>query len=82
MKGYVPHQQPMVSNEPLPITRTIEISEGISVKELAEKLEIRAKDLITRLLMRGMFATSTRRSIRTRNRDGPPLRRRHQRHQL
>jgi len=33
----------------LPITRTIEISEGISVKELAEKLEIRAKDLITRL---------------------------------
>ena len=57
MKGYVPHQQPMVSNEPLPITRTIEISEGISVKELAEKLDIRAKDLITRLLMRGMFAT-------------------------
>jgi translation initiation factor IF-2 len=57
MKGYVPHQQPQVSNEPLPITRTIEISEGISVKELAEKLEIRAKDLITRLLMRGMFAT-------------------------
>jgi translation initiation factor IF-2 len=57
MKGYVPHQQQQVSNEPLPITRTIEISEGISVKELAEKLEIRAKDLITRLLMRGMFAT-------------------------
>ncbi len=57
MKGYVPHQQPQVSNEPLPITRTIEISEGISVKELAEKLDIRAKDLITRLLMRGMFAT-------------------------
>jgi translation initiation factor IF-2 len=57
MKGYVPHQQPMLSNEPLPITRTIEISEGISVKELAEKLDIRAKDLITRLLMRGMFAT-------------------------
>jgi translation initiation factor IF-2 len=57
MKGYVPHQQQQVSNEPLPITRTIEISEGISVKELAEKLDIRAKDLITRLLMRGMFAT-------------------------
>jgi len=57
MKGYVPHQQPMVSNEPLPITRTIEISEGISVKELAEKLEIRAKDLIARLLIRGMLAT-------------------------
>ena len=48
MKGYVPHQQPAVSNEPLPITRAIEISEGISVKDLAEKLDIRAKDLIDR----------------------------------
>ncbi len=57
MKGYVPHQQPAVSNEPLPITRAIEISEGISVKDLAEKLDIRAKDLITRLLMKGVFAT-------------------------
>src|SRR5207244_5573145 len=33
------------------------ITEGISVKDLAEKLGIRAKDLIARLLMRGVFAT-------------------------
>src|SRR5262249_19885762 len=33
------------------------IAEGISVKDLAEKLEIRAKDLIARLLARGVFAT-------------------------
>src|SRR6266566_6254184 len=46
-----------VSNEPLPITRSITITEGISVKDLAEKLGIRAKDLIARLLMRGVFAT-------------------------
>src|SRR5438034_3274833 len=40
-----------------PITRSITITEGISVKDLAEKLGIRAKDLIARLLMRGVFAT-------------------------
>jgi len=57
MKGYVPPPRVTVSNEPLPITRSITITEGISVKDLAEKLEIRAKDLIARLLLRGVFAT-------------------------
>ncbi len=57
MKGYVPPPRMVVSNEPLPITRSITITEGISVKDLAEKLEIRAKDLISRLLARGVFAT-------------------------
>ena len=57
MKGYVPPPRMVVSNEPLPITRSITITEGISVKDLAEKLEIRAKDLIARLLARGVFAT-------------------------
>ena len=57
MKGYVPPPRMVVSNEPLPITRSITIAEGISVKDLAEKLEIRAKDLIARLLARGVFAT-------------------------
>jgi translation initiation factor IF-2 len=47
----------VVSNEPQPITRSITITEGISVKDLAEKLGIRAKDLIARLLARGVFAT-------------------------
>src|SRR5262249_25877905 len=32
-------------------------TEGISVKDLAEKLEVRAKDLIARLLMKGVLAT-------------------------
>ena len=57
MKGFVPPPRLTVSNEPLPITRSITIAEGISVKDLAEKLEIRAKDLIARLLGRGVFAT-------------------------
>ena len=45
------------ADEPLPITREITVTEGISVKDLAEKLEIRAKDLIAILLMRGVFVT-------------------------
>ena len=57
MKGYVPPPRMVVSNEPLPITRNITITEGISVKDLAEKLDLRAKDLISRLLARGVFAT-------------------------
>src|SRR5579883_2695216 len=57
MKGFVPPPRMVISNEPLPITRTITIAEGISVKDLAEKLGIRAKDLIARLLARGVFAT-------------------------
>jgi translation initiation factor IF-2 len=57
MKGYVPPPRLSVSNEPLPITRNITITEGISVKDLAEKLGLRAKDLIARLLARGVLAT-------------------------
>ena len=57
MKGFTPPPRLSLSNEPLPITRKIIITEGISVKDLAEKLGIRAKDLIARLLMKGAMAT-------------------------
>ncbi len=57
MKGFVPPPRMSLSNEPLPITRSITITEGTSVKDLAEKLEVRAKDLIARLLMKGVLAT-------------------------
>ena len=58
MKGFrPPPTMPSISSEPLPITRTITITEGISVKDLAEKLEVRAKDLIARLLAKGVMAT-------------------------
>ena len=46
-----------MSTEPLPITREITVTEGISVKDLAEKLDVRAKDLIATLLMSGVFVT-------------------------
>jgi translation initiation factor IF-2 len=57
MKGFVPPPRLSLSNEPQPISRSITITEGISVKDLAEKLGIRAKDLIARLLSKGVFAT-------------------------
>jgi len=50
------HPKPAVPEEVL-ITRKITISEGISIKELSEKLTVRAKDVIKRLLDRGIFAT-------------------------
>ena len=43
--------------EEIPITRTITVGEGITVKELSEKLEVRARDVIKRLLEKGVFAT-------------------------
>jgi translation initiation factor IF-2 len=60
MKGFAPPSRfggAQIPQEPLPITRTIIVTEGISVKDLAEKLDIRGKDLIATLLMKGVFVT-------------------------
>jgi len=60
MKGFVPpprYAGIQIGGEPLPITREITVTEGISVKDLAEKLDVRAKDLIATLLMSGIFVT-------------------------
>jgi translation initiation factor IF-2 len=59
MKGFAPPNRAAVQipTGPVPITRTITVTEGISVKDLAEKLEVRAKDLIATLLVRGVFVT-------------------------
>jgi translation initiation factor IF-2 len=43
--------------EEIPTTRKITITEGIAIKELSEKLGVRAKDVIKRLLDKGIFAT-------------------------
>ena len=48
--------RPVVPEE-VPITRKITITEGIAIKELSEKLEARARDVIKRLLDKGIFAT-------------------------
>jgi translation initiation factor IF-2 len=50
MKGFQPPPRYggiQMSREPMPITRTITVTEGISVKDLAEKLDIRGKDLLS-----------------------------------
>ncbi|MEO6803836.1 MAG: translation initiation factor IF-2 N-terminal domain-containing protein, partial [Granulicella sp.] len=60
MKGFQPPPRyggQQISREPLPITKTITVTEGISVKDLAEKLDVRGKDLIATLLMKGVFVT-------------------------
>ncbi len=48
---------PTVSSTPLPITRTITLAEGMTVKHLAEKLEVRVKDILTKLLMKRIMLT-------------------------
>jgi translation initiation factor IF-2 len=60
MKGFQPPPRYggiQMSREPLPITKTITVTEGISVKDLAEKLDVRGKDLIAVLLMKGVLVT-------------------------
>jgi translation initiation factor IF-2 len=60
MKGFQPPPRyggAMISREPMPITKAITVTEGISVKDLAEKLDVRGKDLIAVLLMKGVLVT-------------------------
>jgi translation initiation factor IF-2 len=60
MKGFAPPPRfggAQIPQEPVPISRSITVTEGISVKDLAEKLGVRGKDLIATLLMRGVFVT-------------------------
>ena len=60
MKGFQPPPRyggMQQNGEPVPITRTITVTEGTSVKDLADKLEVRGKDLIAMLLTRGIFVT-------------------------
>ena len=43
--------------QPIPINRSVTLTEGVTIRELSEKLEIKAKDIIKRLLDKGIFAT-------------------------
>ena len=51
-----PHSRRESSASP-PISRDITISEGITVKELSEKLDVKANFVIKKLVDRGIFAT-------------------------
>ena len=42
---------------PPPVTRTITLAEGMTVKDLADKLELRVKDVLAKLLMKRLMLT-------------------------
>jgi translation initiation factor IF-2 len=48
---------PMVPAAPPPITRTITLAEGMTVADLAAKLDVKAKDVLKKLLERRMMMT-------------------------
>ena len=48
---------PMAPAEPPPITRAITLAEGMTVKDLADKLEVRTKDVLKKLLDKRIMMT-------------------------
>ena len=48
---------PVMPAAPPPVTRTITLAEGMTVKDLAEKLDVRVKDVLAKLLMKRMMMT-------------------------
>ena len=42
---------------PPPVTRTITLAEGMTVKDLADKLDLRVKDVLAKLLMKRLMMT-------------------------
>ncbi len=48
---------PMQPASPPPVTRTITLAEGMTVKDLADKLDIRVKDVLGKLLMKRLMMT-------------------------
>jgi translation initiation factor IF-2 len=50
-------QMPTGQAAPVSITRTITLAEGMTVKDLADKLDVRVKDVLAKLLMKRMMMT-------------------------
>jgi translation initiation factor IF-2 len=48
---------PSMPAAPPPVTRTITLAEGMTVKDLADKLDVRVKDLLGKLLMKRLMMT-------------------------
>jgi len=48
---------PQAPAAPPPISRTITLAEGMTVKDLADKLEVRPKDVLAKLLMKRLMMT-------------------------
>ena len=52
-----PQPAPRTPAPPPPITRTITLAEGMTVKDLAEKIEVKAKDVLKKLIEKRMMLT-------------------------
>ncbi|HEY7172874.1 MAG TPA: translation initiation factor IF-2 [Vicinamibacterales bacterium] len=48
---------PQMPAAPPPVTRTITLAEGMTVKDLADKLDVRVKDVLAKLLMKRLMMT-------------------------
>ena len=48
---------PAMAAAPPPVTRIITLAEGMTVKDLADKLDVRVKDVLAKLLMKRMMLT-------------------------
>jgi translation initiation factor IF-2 len=48
---------PPMSSAPPPVTRTITLAEGMTVKDLADKLDVRPKEVLAKLLMKRLMMT-------------------------
>ena len=48
---------PAMPAAPPPVTRTITLAEGMTVKDLADKLDLRVKDVLAKLLMKRLMLT-------------------------
>ena len=49
--------RPPMATAPPPVTRTITLAEGMTVKDLADKLDLRVKDVLAKLLMKRLMLT-------------------------
>jgi translation initiation factor IF-2 len=52
-----PSSSPVSQSAPPPVTRTITLAEGMTVKDLADKLDVRVKDVLGKLLMKRLMMT-------------------------
>jgi translation initiation factor IF-2 len=48
---------PQMPASPPPVTKTITLAEGMTVKDLADKLDLRVKDVLAKLLMKRLMLT-------------------------
>ena len=58
-RGHRPQrvQTPVVAPPPPPITRTVMLAEGMTVKDLADKLEVKPKDVLKKLIEKRLMMT-------------------------